>query len=228
VNQYYLERSSMTMLEVGASRRRPARRELLLQDLVRLMLHDGFAGLSIGISRAGCAARSRRSISTISIRSMPTWSRSRRSWLPRRRPSSLTSTRSRPRVRSIARTPDPRRPGFGTSDSSLQLQPAAAIREACRREGIEPGDLDLVEINEAFAAVALASIDDLGLDPEKVNVDGGAIALGHPIGMSGARTLLHLALALRRRGGGIGAVALCGGGGQGDALILRVPDRGAR
>lgn len=108
-------------------------------------------------------------------------------------------------------------------DSRLQLQPAVAIRRACEAEGIAPTDLDLVEINEAFAAVALASIDDLGLDPARVNVDGGAIALGHPIGMSGARLVLHLALELRRRGGGIGAAALCGGGGQGDALIVRVP-----
>jgi acetyl-CoA C-acetyltransferase len=112
-------------------------------------------------------------------------------------------------------------------DSTLQTQPANAIRDACRREGIEPADLDLIEINEAFAAVVLASADDLGVDIEKVNVNGGAIALGHPIGMSGARLVLHLALELRRRGGGIGAVALCGGGGQGDALIIRVPKDGA-
>lgn len=108
-------------------------------------------------------------------------------------------------------------------DSSLQSQPARAIAAACAKEGIEPTDLDLVEINEAFAAVGLASTRELGLDPEKVNVNGGAIALGHPIGMSGARILLHLALELRRRGGGVGAAALCGGGGQGDALIVRVP-----
>ena len=108
-------------------------------------------------------------------------------------------------------------------DSSLQSQPARAIAAACAKEGIEPTDLDLVEINEAFAAVGLASTRELGLDPEKVNVNGGAIAMGHPIGMSGARILLHLALELRRRGGGVGAAALCGGGGQGDALIVRVP-----
>ena len=108
-------------------------------------------------------------------------------------------------------------------DSSLQQQPARAIARACEREGITPADLDLVEINEAFAAVGLASTRELGLDPERVNVNGGAIALGHPIGMSGARIALHLALELRRRGGGIGAAALCGGGGQGDALVLRVP-----
>ncbi|MDO5492395.1 MAG: acetyl-CoA C-acetyltransferase [Nesterenkonia sp.] len=108
-------------------------------------------------------------------------------------------------------------------DSSLQLQPANAVARACEKDGLEPGSLDLVEINEAFAAVGLASADELGIAPEKVNVDGGAIALGHPVGMSGARILLHLALELRRRGGGTGAAALCGGGGQGDALILRVP-----
>ena len=108
-------------------------------------------------------------------------------------------------------------------DSTLQAQPANAIVKACRREGIEPGDLDLIEINEAFAAVGLASTKLLGVDPEKVNVNGGAIATGHPIGMSGARLVLHLALELRRRGGGVGAASLCGGGGQGDALIVRVP-----
>ncbi len=111
-------------------------------------------------------------------------------------------------------------------DSSLQSQPARAIAAACKKEGIEPTDLDLVEINEAFAAVGLASTRELGLDPERVNVNGGAIALGHPIGMSGARITLHLALELRRRGGGVGAAALCGGGGQGDALIVRVPAAG--
>ena len=108
-------------------------------------------------------------------------------------------------------------------DSSLQSQPANAIVAACKKEGIEPTDLDLVEINEAFAAVGLASTKELGLDPERVNVNGGAIAMGHPIGMSGARLVLHLALELQRRGGGVGAASLCGGGGQGDALVLRVP-----
>jgi len=108
-------------------------------------------------------------------------------------------------------------------DSSLQLQPANAIKKACEKEGISPADLDLVEINEAFAAVGLASTDALGVDPEIVNVNGGAIALGHPIGTSGARITLHLVLELARRGGGVGAAALCGAGGQGDALIVRVP-----
>ena len=108
-------------------------------------------------------------------------------------------------------------------DSTLQAQPANAIRKACAKEGIDPADLDLVEINEAFASVALASTKDLGIDLDKVNVNGGAIATGHPIGMSGARLVLHLALELKRRGGGVGAAALCGGGGQGDALVVRVP-----
>jgi acetyl-CoA C-acetyltransferase len=108
-------------------------------------------------------------------------------------------------------------------DSTLQSQPANAIVAACAREGIAPSDLDLVEINEAFAAVGIASARELGVSEDRVNVNGGAIALGHPIGMSGARIVLHLALELRRRGGGVGAAALCGGGGQGDALIVRVP-----
>jgi acetyl-CoA C-acetyltransferase len=108
-------------------------------------------------------------------------------------------------------------------DSTLQSQPANAIKAALAKAGLTVADLDLVEINEAFAAVGLASTAELGLDPERVNVNGGAIATGHPLGMSGARVVLHLALELRRRGGGVGAAALCGGGGQGDALILRVP-----
>ncbi|SEC91606.1 acetyl-CoA C-acetyltransferase [Rhodococcus koreensis] len=108
-------------------------------------------------------------------------------------------------------------------DSGLQFQPSGAIAKACDAAGISPTTLDLIEINEAFAAVGIASTRELGVDPERVNVNGGAIALGHPIGMSGARITLHLALELQRRGGGTGAVALCGGGGQGDALILRVP-----
>jgi acetyl-CoA C-acetyltransferase len=108
-------------------------------------------------------------------------------------------------------------------DASLQEQPANAIAKACEKEGITPADLDLVEINEAFAAVGVVSSRKLGLGEDKVNVNGGAIAIGHPIGMSGARIALHLALELKRRGGGVGAAALCGGGGQGDALIIRVP-----
>lgn len=108
-------------------------------------------------------------------------------------------------------------------DPSLLLQPANAIRDALRRDGmLAVTDLDLIEINEAFAGVSLASMRDLGVSQDRVNVNGGAIALGHPVGMSGARLVLTLALELRRRGGGIGAAALCGGGGQGDALILNV------
>ncbi|QIY60073.1 acetyl-CoA C-acetyltransferase [Streptomyces sp. RPA4-5] len=110
-------------------------------------------------------------------------------------------------------------------DNSLQSQPSNAINHALKKDGLAVDDLDLIEINEAFAAVAVQSMKDLGVSPEKVNVNGGAIALGHPIGMSGARIVLHLALELRRRGGGVGAAALCGGGGQGDALIIRVPGK---
>jgi acetyl-CoA C-acetyltransferase len=108
-------------------------------------------------------------------------------------------------------------------DASLQSQPANAIKKALARAGGSVSDLDLIEINEAFASVAVQSMRELGVDADKVNVNGGAIALGHPIGASGARIALTLAHELRRRGGGTGAAALCGGGGQGDALILRVP-----
>lgn len=108
-------------------------------------------------------------------------------------------------------------------DNSLHSQPSNAINHALRKAGLGVGDLDLVEINEAFAAVGVQSIRDLGISDEIVNVNGGAIALGHPIGMSGARLVLTLAMELRRRGGGTGAAALCGGGGQGDALIIHVP-----
>ena len=108
-------------------------------------------------------------------------------------------------------------------ESKLQQQPANAIAAACVQERLDPASLDLIEINEAFAAVGIASTRTLGLDRSKVNVNGGAIAIGHPLGMSGARIALHLALELKRRGGGVGVAALCGGGGQGSALILRVP-----
>jgi len=108
-------------------------------------------------------------------------------------------------------------------DNSLHSQPSNAILHALKKEGLTVADLDLIEINEAFAAVGVQSIRDLGVDGAIVNVNGGAIALGHPIGMSGARLALTLVLELKRRGGGVGAAALCGGGGQGDALILRVP-----
>ena len=109
-------------------------------------------------------------------------------------------------------------------DPSLVVQPARAIRDALRRDGsLTIDDIDLFEINEAFAGVALASVAELGISSDITNINGGAIALGHPVGMSGARIVLALALELRRRGGGVGAAALCGGGGQGDALIIRVP-----
>ncbi|MDT7800257.1 MAG: acetyl-CoA C-acetyltransferase [Actinomycetota bacterium] len=108
-------------------------------------------------------------------------------------------------------------------DASLHEQPSNAILAALAKEKLAADALDLIEINEAFAAVGLVSTDKLGVDPEKVNVNGGAIALGHPIGASGARLAVHLIHELRRRGGGLGAAALCGGGGQGDALLLRVP-----
>ena len=106
-------------------------------------------------------------------------------------------------------------------DSSLQSQPANAIKKAIAREGITVDQLDIVEINEAFAAVALASTQELGVNPDIVNINGGAIAIGHPIGASGARITLHAALELSRRGSGYAVAALCGAGGQGDALVLR-------
>jgi len=106
-------------------------------------------------------------------------------------------------------------------DTSLLLQPANAIRQACAQADVRADALDVVEINEAFAAVALASMDALAVAEDRLNVNGGAIALGHPIGMSGTRLALTALHELRRRGGGVAAVALCGGGGQGDAAILR-------
>ena len=107
-------------------------------------------------------------------------------------------------------------------DASLLHQPSNAIALALEKAGMTVSDLDLLEINEAFAAVALASMDALGVSDGIVNVNGGAIALGHPIGMSGTRVALTLAYELKRRGGGMGAAALCGGGGQGEALVLKV------
>jgi len=109
----------------------------------------------------------------------------------------------------------------GPDNASLLHQPSRAVMKAAERAGIAVGDLDLFELNEAFAAVGIASTAELGVDLDKVNVNGGAIALGHPIGMSGNRLALTLLHELKRRGGGTGAVALCGGGGQGDAAILR-------
>jgi acetyl-CoA C-acetyltransferase len=109
----------------------------------------------------------------------------------------------------------------GPDNASLLHQPSRAILKALSRAGLSVSDVDLFEINEAFAAVGIASMAELGIGDEIVNVNGGAIALGHPIGMSGNRLALTVLHELRRRGGGTGAVALCGGGGQGDALVVR-------
>jgi acetyl-CoA C-acetyltransferase len=109
----------------------------------------------------------------------------------------------------------------GPDSASLLHQPSRAIMRALDRAGMSLADVDLFEINEAFAAVGIASMAELGISDELVNVNGGAIALGHPIGMSGNRLALTLLHELRRRGGGVGAAALCGGGGQGDALLVR-------
>ncbi|HWW53295.1 MAG TPA: acetyl-CoA C-acyltransferase, partial [Acidimicrobiales bacterium] len=106
-------------------------------------------------------------------------------------------------------------------NASLLTQPSQAILKAAGKAGVSIADIDLYELNEAFAAVGLASMDELGISDEIVNVNGGAIALGHPVGMSGTRIALTLLLELGRRGGGLGAAALCGGGGQGDAILLR-------
>ena len=112
---------------------------------------------------------------------------------------------------------------IGGADATLHERPAEALLVALKNAGLETGDLDLVEINEAFAAVSLWSARMLELPEDKVNVNGGAVALGHPLGATGARIIVTLINALRHRGGGIGAAALCGGGGQGDAIVLRVP-----
>jgi acetyl-CoA C-acetyltransferase len=109
----------------------------------------------------------------------------------------------------------------------LATTPATAARKALEKAGLQPGDIDLWEINEAFASVTLNSIRMLGIEQERVNVNGGAVALGHPLGASGARILGALVHELRRRGGGLGCAAICSGGGQGDAVILRVHGNGA-
>ncbi|MCB0962160.1 MAG: acetyl-CoA C-acyltransferase, partial [Acidimicrobiales bacterium] len=108
-------------------------------------------------------------------------------------------------------------------DASLLHQPSNAIKKALDKAGKAVADVDLFEINEAFAAVGIASMRDLGISDDIVNVNGGAVAIGHPLGASGARITLQLALELQRRGGGLGAAGLCGGGGQGDAILLQVP-----
>jgi acetyl-CoA C-acetyltransferase len=104
----------------------------------------------------------------------------------------------------------------------LATTPASAAKKALEKAGLQPGDIDVWEINEAFASVTLNSIRMLGIDEDRVNVNGGAIALGHPIGASGARILGSLVFELRRRGGGLGCAAICSGGGQGDAVVLKV------
>jgi acetyl-CoA C-acetyltransferase len=111
---------------------------------------------------------------------------------------------------------------IGGIDATLHERPAEALGVALKKAGLAPTDLDLVEINEAFAAVSLWSARMLDIPDEKVNVNGGAVALGHPLGATGARLIVTLINALRSRGGGVGAAALCGGGGQGDAIILKV------
>ena len=131
---------------------------------------------------------------------------------------------SRDRADELGITPIGEIVGYGQvagPDASLLTQPSRAIKDALGRSGLGVGDVDLFELNEAFAAVGVASMDDLGISADIVNVNGGAIALGHPVGMSGTRVALTALLELRRRGGGLAAVALCGGGGQGDAALLR-------
>jgi acetyl-CoA C-acetyltransferase len=116
---------------------------------------------------------------------------------------------------------------FANDFARLATTPAGAARKALDKAGLQPGDIDLWEINEAFASVTLQSIRELGIDEDRVNVNGGAVALGHPIGASGARILGAIVHELRRRGGGLGVAAICSGGGQGDAVILRVHGNGA-
>jgi acetyl-CoA C-acetyltransferase len=131
---------------------------------------------------------------------------------------------SKAKAEELGLTPIAELVGFGMvagPDTSLLTQPARAIKAALERTGLSLSDIDLFELNEAFAAVGLASVRDLGIDDSIVNVNGGAIALGHPVGMSGARIAGSIIHELRRRGGGLGAAALCGGGGQGDAALIR-------
>jgi len=131
---------------------------------------------------------------------------------------------SRAKADELGVTPLAEVVGYGMvagPDPSLLHQPSRAIKRALERSSLRVADVGLFEINEAFAAVAVASMRDLGVNGDVVNVNGGAIALGHPVGMSGARLVMTLVHELRRRGGGLGAAALCGGGGQGDAALVR-------
>jgi acetyl-CoA C-acetyltransferase len=131
---------------------------------------------------------------------------------------------SRAKAAELGATPLAELIGYGMvagPDPSLLTQPSHAIKRALEASDMTVGDIDLFELNEAFAAVGIASMRDLGITDDVVNVNGGAIALGHPVGMSGTRVVLTLINELRRRGGGVGAAALCGGGGQGDAAIIR-------
>jgi acetyl-CoA C-acetyltransferase len=131
---------------------------------------------------------------------------------------------SKAKAEELGATPLAELIGYGMvagPDPSLLTQPSRAIKRALESNDMSVKDIDLFELNEAFAAVGIASMRDLGIDDTVVNVNGGAIALGHPVGMSGARVVLTLINELRRRGGGVGAAALCGGGGQGDAAIIR-------
>ncbi len=131
---------------------------------------------------------------------------------------------SKAKAEELGATPLAELIGYGMvagPDPSLLTQPSRAIKRALEGNDMTPSDVDLFELNEAFAAVGLASMKDLGISDDIVNVNGGAIALGHPVGMSGTRVVMTLINELRRRGGGVGAAALCGGGGQGDAAIIR-------
>ncbi len=138
--------------------------------------------------------------------------------------ASATIVASKEKAEQLSTEPLAELLGFGMvagPDPSLMTQPSRAISQALDKAGKQVSDVDLFEINEAFAAVGLASMDELGITDEVVNVNGGAIALGHPVGMSGNRITLTLVNELRRRGGGLGAAGLCGGGGQGDAVVFR-------
>ena len=131
---------------------------------------------------------------------------------------------SREKAAELGLTPIAELVGYGMvagPDPSLLTQPSRAIKRALDAANLPLASVDLFELNEAFAAVGLASMRDLGISDDIVNVNGGAIALGHPVGMSGARIVMTLINELARRGGGVGAAALCGGGGQGDAAIIR-------